>query len=48
MEINLVPVSFGNKEILSNLYQFYNYDFSLFTDQNVNQHGEFEVNPRYV
>lgn len=47
MEINLVPVTFEDKEVLSNLYQFYNYDFSLFTDQDVNQHGEFEVNIDY-
>lgn len=47
MEINLVPVTFKDKEVLSNLYQFYNYDFSLFTDQDVNQHGEFEVNIDY-
>ncbi|WP_262495504.1 GNAT family N-acetyltransferase [Paenibacillus sp. B2(2019)] len=47
MEINLVPVTFEDKEVLTNLYQFYNYDFSLFTDQDVNQHGEFEVNIDY-
>ncbi|WP_340009237.1 GNAT family N-acetyltransferase [Paenibacillus sp. FSL K6-0276] len=47
MEIKLVPVTFEDKEVLSNLYQLYYYDFSLFTDQDVNQHGEFEVNINY-
>jgi predicted acetyltransferase len=47
MEIKLVPVTVEDKEVLSNLYQLYYYDFSLFTDQDVNRHGEFEVNINY-
>lgn len=47
MEITLIPVTIENKEVLTNLYQFYNYDFSLFTDQDLNRHGEFEVNINY-
>ncbi|EJW17799.1 hypothetical protein PAV_3c02470 [Paenibacillus alvei DSM 29] len=36
MDINLVPVTFEEKESFVNLYQFYLYDFSLYTDQDVN------------
>jgi len=47
MDIKLVPVTIEEKNVLSNLYQFYQYDFSLYTNQEVNKEGRFEVNIDY-
>lgn len=47
MEITLVPVKDEDKTLLSNLYQFYYYDFSLFTNVEVNKDGRFDVNIDY-
>lgn len=47
MEIKLVPVTIKEKDVLSNLYQFYLYDFSLYTNQEINKDGRFEENIDY-
>jgi predicted acetyltransferase len=47
MEIKLLPVTFEEKNTLSNLYQFYQYDFSQFTTQEITNEGRFEVNIDY-
>ncbi|SMG34807.1 GNAT family N-acetyltransferase [Paenibacillus aquistagni] len=47
MEAALVPVTQANKDVLANVYQFYDYDFSPFTNQDVNSNGQFEVNIDY-
>lgn len=47
MDIKLVPVTFEEKNTLSNLYQFYEYDFSPFTNQEINKDGRYEVNIDY-
>lgn len=44
MKIELIPVHIENKAILSNLYQLYQYDFSSYTNQDVNVDGRYEVN----
>ncbi|AHV98793.1 GNAT family N-acetyltransferase [Paenibacillus sp. 7124] len=44
MEIKLVPVKQEEKNILLNLYQLYYYDFSEFTNQDINKEGKFDVN----
>ncbi|OAB42340.1 GNAT family N-acetyltransferase [Paenibacillus antarcticus] len=44
MEIKLVPVKPEEKSTLSNLYQLYHYDFSEFTNQDINKDGRYEVN----
>lgn len=44
MEIELIPVSVQEKETLSNMYQFYFYDFSQYTNQNLNDDGRYGVN----
>ena len=44
MEIELIPVSVQEKETLSNMYQFYHYDFSQYTNQNLNDDGRYGVN----
>ena len=41
MEIELIPVSVQEKETLSNMYQFYHYDFSQYTNQNLNDDGRY-------
>ncbi|GAA3400235.1 GNAT family N-acetyltransferase [Paenibacillus hodogayensis] len=41
--IQLVPVSKADKEILHHLYQFYHYDFSQFTQEDINSFGLYEV-----
>ncbi|OPA75225.1 GNAT family N-acetyltransferase [Paenibacillus selenitireducens] len=43
MEIQLVPVLKENRDILYRLYQLYQHDFSLYTDFDVNDRGEFSV-----
>jgi predicted acetyltransferase len=47
MEISLLPVKEDQKDILSNLYQFYEHDFSEFTNQDVNNDGKYDVNINY-
>ncbi|MEC0238487.1 GNAT family N-acetyltransferase [Paenibacillus dokdonensis] len=42
MDINLVPVTQTEKKLLSNLYQLYNYDFSEYTDQDIQSDGKYE------
>jgi len=37
MDIKLVPVTVEEKESFVNLYQFYLYDFSLYTVQDVSK-----------
>jgi predicted acetyltransferase len=44
MEINLVPLKQEEKYTLSNLYQLYYYDFSEYTNQDLNKEGRYEVN----
>jgi predicted acetyltransferase len=44
MEINLVPVKPEEKSALANLYQLYYYDFSEFTNQDINIDGRYDVN----
>ncbi|MFG1731059.1 GNAT family N-acetyltransferase [Paenibacillus sp. 843] len=44
MEIKLLPVTVQEKETLSNMYQFYYYDFSRYTNQDLNDDGTFGVN----
>lgn len=40
MEAALVPVTQDNKDVLANVYQFYDYDFSPFTNQDLNSNGQ--------
>ncbi|WP_259348062.1 GNAT family N-acetyltransferase [Paenibacillus polymyxa] len=44
MELKLVPVKPENKDTLTNLYQFYEYDFSKYTNREVNRNGKYEIN----
>jgi hypothetical protein len=44
MEIKLLPVTVQEKETLSNMYQFYYYDFSRYTNQDLNDDGTYGVN----
>jgi predicted acetyltransferase len=44
MDISLRPVSLKDKGILLNLYQFYKYDFSQYTKEDLNTNGRYEVN----
>lgn len=43
MHINLVPVDLGKKDILFNLYQLYYYDFSEYTNQDLNKDGKYDL-----
>ncbi|WP_314591279.1 GNAT family N-acetyltransferase [Paenibacillus terrigena] len=43
MEIKLMPVEMNHKEILYNLYQYYQYDFSRFTEEDLGSDGRFEI-----
>ncbi|MDH5164431.1 GNAT family N-acetyltransferase [Heyndrickxia oleronia] len=45
--INLISVSKENKHILENMYQFYNYDFSEFTQEDINRQGLYDVDLEY-
>ena len=42
MSIELVPISFSDSSVLRHLMQLYLYDFSEFTESDVNHHGLFE------
>ncbi|MGN7489979.1 hypothetical protein ACTHPF_02350 [Paenibacillus sp. SAF-054] len=44
MDLKLVPVTPTVKNKLSNLYQFYSYDFSPYTNEDVNTEGTFGIN----
>jgi len=44
MDINLVPITIGEKEALYNFYQFYNYDFSKYTNEELNEQGIYDIN----
>ncbi|MCM3038692.1 GNAT family N-acetyltransferase [Paenibacillus motobuensis] len=44
MDIKLVPITIGEKEALYNFYQFYTYDFSKYTHEELNEHGTYDVN----
>ncbi len=43
MEIRLRPVELSHKEILFNLYQFYLYDFSRISEEDLGFDGRFEI-----
>lgn len=43
MPITLVPVTVANKQVLSNLYQLYKYDFSEYTHEDLNEDGSYDV-----
>ncbi|GIP29345.1 hypothetical protein J23TS9_44750 [Paenibacillus sp. J23TS9] len=42
MDINLIPVTQTERKLLSNLYQLYHYDFSEYTDQDIQSDGKYE------
>jgi predicted acetyltransferase len=44
MDIKLVSVTPEEKDTLSNLYQLYEYDFSKYTNRDINENGRFETN----
>jgi predicted acetyltransferase len=39
MNISIIPVSYGDKEVLRNLLELYNYEFSQYDDTDVNNYG---------
>jgi len=41
--IQLVPILEGDKDVLHKLYQLYHYDFSQFTQEDLNSVGLYEV-----
>ncbi|MBY0217755.1 GNAT family N-acetyltransferase [Paenibacillus illinoisensis] len=43
VEITLKAVDIGNKDVLYNLYQYYQYDFSPFTKEDLGLKGHFEI-----
>ena len=45
--IHLVSVTKENKHILQNLYQFYYYDFSQYTKEELNNDGLYDVSMEY-
>jgi predicted acetyltransferase len=48
MIVDLTPVTLAEKNMLSNLYQLYHYDFSEFTSENINQEGKYDVNIDFI
>jgi len=42
--VQLVPVGEADKDVLQNLYQLYNYDFTPYTEEDLNSSGLYEVN----
>ncbi|WP_201000925.1 GNAT family N-acetyltransferase [Paenibacillus glycanilyticus] len=42
--VQLIPVKEDNKEVLRHLYQLYHYDFSAYTEEDVNSSGLYEFN----
>jgi len=44
MEIKLIPIGKERKEVLYNLYQFYEYDFSPYSEIDLGLDGRFSVN----
>lgn len=47
MEVELRPVRYAEKDLLSNLYQFYHYEFSPYTEEDLNEDGRFDSNIDY-
>ncbi|RAR44548.1 hypothetical protein [Paenibacillus sp. MDMC362] len=47
MEIELIPVTVQEKETLSNMYQFYYYDFSRYTNEDLNDDGTYQSKRDY-
>lgn len=47
MEVELRPVRYAEKDLLSNLYQFYHYEFSPYTEEDLNEDGRFDANIDY-
>lgn len=43
MEINFVSIKQEDKDTLFNLYQLYEYDFSKYTNQDVNKNGRYAL-----
>ncbi|MBP1991170.1 GNAT family N-acetyltransferase [Paenibacillus eucommiae] len=43
MEVKLMPVKVEQKEILYNLYQYYRYDFSQYTEEDLGLDGRFDI-----
>ncbi|WP_454192737.1 GNAT family N-acetyltransferase [Paenibacillus sp. Marseille-Q7038] len=43
MGINLMPVTIDQKEILYNLYQYYLYDFSQYTEEDLDLNGQYNI-----
>jgi predicted acetyltransferase len=43
MELELVPVLEEDKNVLYYLYQFYEYDFTQYTEKDLNNFGRFDV-----
>ncbi|QYR22330.1 GNAT family N-acetyltransferase [Paenibacillus sp. sptzw28] len=41
--LQLIPVPEDKKEVLQNLYQLYHYDFSQFTENDINSFGLYEI-----
>jgi predicted acetyltransferase len=41
--VQLTPISEDRKEVLHHFYQFYHYDFSQFTDEDINSFGSYEI-----
>ncbi|WDQ32470.1 GNAT family N-acetyltransferase [Paenibacillus marchantiae] len=48
MIVDLTPVTLAEKNMLSNLYQLYHYDFSEFTSEDINQEGKYDVNIDFI
>lgn len=45
--IQLISVTREKKYILQNLYQFYHYDFSQYTEEDINNEGLYDVSLEY-
>ncbi|WP_233711211.1 GNAT family N-acetyltransferase [Lederbergia citrisecunda] len=45
--IKLISVSYESKHILENMFQFYLYDFSELTQEDINRHGLYDVDLEY-
>ncbi len=48
MEITLMPVKIEQKESLYNLYQYYHYDFSQYTDEDLGSDGRFVIDLDHI
>ncbi|MHA6534343.1 GNAT family N-acetyltransferase [Paenibacillus sp. BAC0078] len=45
--VQLISVPKESKDTLHNLYQFYHYDFSQFTAEDMNDNGKYDINLEY-